>query len=49
MQTNALKRHEPADKIVTDDLRPYPGVMKDLGNLKLRRPAAFAEWQLLMG
>ena len=32
----ALKRHGPADKIVTDGLRSYPAAMKELGNVELR-------------
>ena len=32
----ALKRHGPADTIVTDGLRSYPAAMKELGNLGRR-------------
>jgi putative transposase len=32
----ALKRHGPAEKIVTDGLRSYPAAMRDLGNLDRR-------------
>jgi len=33
---NALKRHGPANEIVTDGLRSYPAAMRDLGNLERR-------------
>ena len=32
----ALKRHGPAEKIVTDKLRSYPAAMRELGNLDRR-------------
>ena len=32
----ALKRHGPADAIVTDGLRSYPAAMKELGNVQCR-------------
>ncbi len=32
----ALKRHDRAEKIVTDGLGSYPAAMKDLGNLNRR-------------
>ncbi|GAA4641463.1 IS6 family transposase [Pontixanthobacter gangjinensis] len=32
----ALKRHGPAEKIVTDGLRSYPAAMREIGNLERR-------------
>jgi len=32
----ALKRHDQAEKIVTDGLKSYPAAMRELGNLERR-------------
>ena len=38
----ALKRHGPAEAIVTDGLKPYPAAMRELGNLDRREIGRWA-------